>query len=207
MGAVLLAYSHADSADQASFAQGDFSGQFVAFGGYHYERFEDFEVPLWNPHNNSGLPFIADTQAASFYPPRMLTMGLMTWFEDWHYRALELEAIVHVLAYTLTMFAFVRRLTDSIAGGFVAAVVGGYGGYLSGYPPLQLALLEAGVWLPLALMGVFEATKSERVRAVPLILTGLALGSSWLAGHPQTSWFLTYLTVAYFAYRCWAGSA
>ena len=25
---------------------------------------------------------------------------------------------------------------------------------------------------------------------------------SWLAGHPQTSWFLTYVAVAYLAYRC-----
>ena len=27
------------------------------------------EIPLWNPYNNGGLPFIADTQAAVFYPP------------------------------------------------------------------------------------------------------------------------------------------
>ncbi len=189
-------------ADKASFKQGDFSGQFVAFGAYQYERFTSGEVPLWNPYNNSGLPFIADTQAAVFYPPRLLTIALAHWSGGWSYHALELEAIAHVLLYTLAMFALVRRMTGSAFGGVAAAIVGGYGGYLAGYPPLQLALLEAGVWLPLAVMGVYEATKTERLRWPPLTLAGTALGLSWLAGHPQTSWFLTYLVVGYLAWRC-----
>ena len=60
------------AADQASLAKGDFSGQFVAFAGYQYDRMTRGEIPLWNPYNNGGLPFIADTQAAVFYPPRWL---------------------------------------------------------------------------------------------------------------------------------------
>ncbi|MEO1665521.1 MAG: YfhO family protein [Chloroflexota bacterium] len=192
-------------ADKASFKEGDFSAQFSAFGAYHYDRFREFEVPLWNPYNNSGLPFVADTQAAAIYPPRMFSMGLLTWpwWDQWYYRVLEYEAIVHVLVYTLAMYAFVHRMTGSVWGGFTAAVVGGYGGYMSGYPPLQLAVLEAGVWLPLVLMGIYEGTRDGRVRYIPLVLTAISLGSSWLAGHPQTSWFLTYLAMAYFAYCVW----
>lgn len=190
-------------ADKASFKHGDFSGQFVTFGAYQYERFNDGEIPLWNPYNNSGLPFIADTQAAVFYPPRLLTIALASFTSGWQYHTLELEAIFHVLGYTLAMYALVRRPTGHILSGVIAAIVGGYGGYLSGYPPLQLALLEAGVWLPLALLGIHDATEGDSVRPLPLTLTGAALGLSWLAGHPQTSWFLTYLSVAYFAYRCW----
>ena len=64
------------TADQASLKQGDFSGQFVTFAGYQYERLSHGEIPLWDPYNNGGLPFIADTQAAVFYPPRLLTIGL-----------------------------------------------------------------------------------------------------------------------------------
>jgi len=80
---------------------------------------------------------------------------------------------------------------------------GGYGGYMSGYPLLQLSILEAGAWLPLVLMGIYESTKEGRVRYIPLVLTAISLGCSWLAGHPQTSWFLTYLAMAYFAYCVW----
>ena len=63
-------------ADQASVKKGDFSGQFVAFAAYQYQRFASGEVPLWDPYNNGGLPFIGDTQAAVFYPPRLITIGL-----------------------------------------------------------------------------------------------------------------------------------
>lgn len=195
--------------DQASLVNGDFSGQFVAFGAYQYQRFAAGQVPLWDPYNNGGLPFIADTQAAVFYPPRLVTIYISKLAGGWSYHALELEMTVHVLAYSLMMYALVRRLTlkqpGSVLGAFVAAVVVAYSGYLSAYPPLQLALLEAGIWLPLAVFGILEATRPTKpgnaLRWRWLLVTGLALGLSWMAGHPQTSWFLTYLLVAYFAYR------
>src|SRR5690606_30483683 len=74
---------------QSSLKQGDFSAQFVAFGGYQYARFSQREVPLWNPYNNGGLPFIADTQAAVFYPPRLITIALCSLSgTGWTYHAL-----------------------------------------------------------------------------------------------------------------------
>lgn len=187
--------------DQASFKQGDFSGQFVAFGAYQYDRMSNGEIPLWNPYNNGGLPFIADTQAAVFYPPRLLTIAIASLTSGWTYHVLELEAIFHVLAYSLMMYAFVRRLTSSVWGGFIAAIVAAYGGFVSGYPPLQLALLEAAIWLPLCALCILEATSSTKIKWFWIMLAGVALGVSWLAGHPQTSWFLTYVMVAWLAYR------
>lgn len=193
--------------DQASLEKGDFSGQFVAFGAYQYERLTAGEVPLWNPYNNGGLPFLADTQAAVFYPPRLLTIGLSKVAGGWTYHALELEMAAHVLLYSLLMYTLVRRMTagkpGSIAGGLVAAIIASYGGFLTSYPPLQLALLEAGIWLPLAVLGVYEATRKETIRWAWLALSGFALGLSWMAGHPQSSYFLTFLLIAFLAYRAY----
>lgn len=199
------------TADQASLASGDFSRQFVTFGAYQYERWTAGEVPLWNPYNNGGLPFIADPQAAVFYPPRLLTIAVSNITGgNWTYNALQMEMTVHVLLYTLMFYTFMRRLTfteasrpASILGAFVAAIIAGYGGFMTGYPPLQVALLEAAVWLPLALLGVLEATRLQNQRRLlaGLSLAGLGLGLSWMAGHPQTSWFATYMTVAFFTYR------
>lgn len=196
------------ASDQVSLAKGDFSGQFVAFGAYQYQRMSQGEIPLWNPYNNGGLPFIADTQAAVFYPPRWLTIGLSSLSGGWSYNALQLEMTLHVLAYTLFMYLFVRRLTladpRSPLAAFCAAVIIGYGGYTTGYPLLQLAVLEAAIWLPLAALGVFEATRAGRNAPRYIALAGFSLGLSWLAGHPQTSWFLTYVVAAYLFYRCYA---
>ena len=196
------------ASDQVSLAKGDFSGQFVAFGAYQYQRLSQGEIPLWNPYNNGGLPFIADTQAAVFYPPRWLTIGLSSLGGGWSYNALQMEMTLHVLAYTLLMYLFVRRLTladpRSHLAAFCAAVIIGYGGYTTSYPLLQLAVLEAAIWLPLAALGVLEATRGRRIAPRFLALAGFSLGISWLAGHPQTSWFLTYFAAAYFAYRSYA---
>jgi len=193
--------------DQASLEKGDFSGQFVAFGAYQYQRLTAGEVPLWNPYNNGGLPFLADTQAAVFYPPRLVTIGLSNLSGGWTYHALEMEMTAHVLLYSLLMYLLVRRMTHSkagsIFGALVAAIIAAYGGFLTSYPPLQLALLEAGIWLPLAILGVYEATCKENLKWAWLVLTGFALGLSWMAGHPQSSFFLTYLLIAYFAYRAY----
>jgi hypothetical protein len=102
--------------DKASFKQGDFSGQFVAFGAYQYERMSQGEIPLWNPYNNGGLPFIADTQAAVFYPPRLMTILFSKLAGGCSYNALQLEAISHVLVYSLLMYLFIRRLMISHSG-------------------------------------------------------------------------------------------
>jgi hypothetical protein len=192
--------------DQTSIIEGDFSGQFFTFGAYQYERLTAGEIPLWNPYNNGGLPFIADTQAAVFYPPRLITIAISSITGGWHYNSLQMEMVAHVLLYTLFMYILVRRMTlgkglASIIGAFIAAIVAGYGGFMAGYPPLQLALLEAGIWLPLALLGILEATRHPQLKWMWLVMGGFMLGISWMAGHSQTSWFATYLIVAYMGYR------
>lgn len=193
--------------DRMSFKQGDFSGQFVAFGAYQYERWAIGEVPLWNPYNNAGLPFIADTQAAVFYPPRLLTIALAQATTGWGYRTLEVEAVLHVLAFSLAFYAMMRVLTakntHSHYGSVIGALIAGYSGWTSGYPPLQLALLEAATWSPLVILGIHQATQTQHLKWGWVFFAGFMLGNSWLAGHPQTSWFITYLGVAYLCFRAY----
>jgi hypothetical protein len=188
-------------ADQVSLPEGDFSGQFVAFGAYQARRLLAGQVPLWNPYNFAGHPFLADTQSAVFYPPRLVTIFVSPAFGGWSYAALQAEALAHFWLASLLTYLFVRTITDSRLAGLVGGLTLAYGGYLTGYPPLQLAVLEAGVWLPLALLGVYKASERPKWRIGWLALSGLALGLSLLAGHPQTSLFFTYALVAYIVHR------
>jgi hypothetical protein len=103
------------------------------------------------------------------------------------------------------MYALIRRLTlgqpGSVLGGLVGGLCFAYGGYLTGYPQLQLAVLESGIWLPLALLGIHEATRNERAGWRWFGLSGLALALSLLAGHPQTVLFFMVCSAAYLVYR------
>ncbi|HEC21495.1 MAG TPA: hypothetical protein ENI95_01105 [Chloroflexi bacterium] len=193
-------------ANQVSLQEGDFSGQFLAFGAYQARRLLAGEIPLWNPYNYAGLPFIADTQAAVFYPPRLVTIFVSQFTGGWGYAALQAEVIAHYWLGALWTYLFVRTITRSRVAGLVSAITLAYGGYLTGYPSLQLAVLEAGIWMPLGLLGVYrasEAADSEPNRWRPewLALSALALGISLLAGHPQTSLFFTYALAAYVIHR------
>ncbi|HLY25003.1 MAG TPA: YfhO family protein, partial [Aggregatilineales bacterium] len=172
-------------------------------------RLAQGEVPLWNPYNYAGHPFLADTQSAVLYPPRLLTVAVLNATggstPQRVYDALQKEMILHTLLASLLMYALVRRLTlaqpYSVIGSLAGGITFAYGGYMTSYPQLQLAVMEAGIWLPLALLGLHESTRHERVGWHWFGLAGVALGLSFLAGHPQTTLFFIYVSLAYLGYR------
>src|SRR5512140_2234049 len=116
--------------NQQSLVEGDFSGQFVAFAQYQATRFAQGEVPLWNPYNNGGHPFLADTQSAVFYPPRLITIAILNATggstPQRMYDALQKEMVAHALIAALLMYAFMRRLTlddpHSVIAGLIAGI-------------------------------------------------------------------------------------
>ncbi|MCA9918733.1 MAG: hypothetical protein KC445_12315, partial [Anaerolineales bacterium] len=59
---------------------GDFSGQFHAFALFQSREMAAGRLPLWSPGSYGGFPFVADPQAAVFYPIRWLTvLGSLPW--------------------------------------------------------------------------------------------------------------------------------
>ncbi len=190
--------------DRLGFASGDFSDQFYAFARYEASRLLVGELPLWNPYNFAGHPFLADVQSAIFYPISLLTI-FATNLNQWGtfpYRALELEALLHFPLVAVFTYLLARRLTDSRVGGLVAAIIFTFSGYLTSYPPLQLAILEVQTWLPLILLLLDVAasrlaTGNRRSALRWTLAAGLVLGISTLAGHAQSSLFVIYGSVAF----------
>ena len=188
--------------DRASFARGDFSGQFYPFARYQADRLWSGQLPLWNPYGSTGQPFWADVQSAALYPPRWLTIAL-SGPGGFSYFALELEAIAHIFLAGVFTFAFARRLLADRLAALTSAIVFAFGGYLTSYPILQLAILETIAWLPLILLLIDRALAdaSARGRNVATIGAGLAWGVSLLAGHPQTAMHVIYFALIYGAWR------
>ena len=95
------------------------------YQNYPYRAFEAEEVrsgsfPFWNPYQFGGMPFAADVQAASFYPPNLL-LSLVVHdgrLDPWW---VELEGIVHAFLGGIFLFALVRSRTGSVYASLVAA--------------------------------------------------------------------------------------
>ncbi len=193
-----------NAADRAAFPPGDFTDQFWAFRMYEARAFAQGRLPLWSENFNSGHPFLADVQSAIFYPIGLaFTLGVVALRgADYSLLDLELEAIFHFILAGAFTYLFARRLLGSRPAAFVSALTFTFGGYLTGYPPQQLAILETAVWLPLALLVLDEAV--ARGSLGYYAATGLVLGVAALAGHPQTFMFVLYACLLYWVWRIYA---
>jgi len=190
-----------DSLDRRWFASGDFTDQFYAFRTFMAEELWSGRLPLWNPFNFSGAPFLADIQSAVYYP-----IGLLVIFFAGQGAlplvAVEIEVILHYFLASLFVYLFVKHLTRSRVAGLASGIIYAYGSYLTSYPKLQMAILEGQTWVPLALLAASLAAEEERRgrkrrTAAWLMLGGVALGLSVLAGHGQTLLLAAYTVLAY----------
>src|SRR5712692_632476 len=176
--------------DRITYPAGDFTQQFGVFRDVAYRSLAAGRLPLWAECLYSGCPFSADPQAQVFYPPAWLTYAALhaQGWRNFPIGALVAEISAHYLFLSIFLYLFLRSLKLRPAPSVLGALTFTYGGYLTGYPPVQTAVLEVNLWLPLALLfaGRLAETPSPRLRARPLALTAFMLALAFLAGHPQT---------------------
>lgn len=149
------------------------------------------ELPLWNPHQMCGTPFLADYQSATLYPPNWLFAVISA------ARAFGILAALHLFALGAFTFLFLRSLSlTRIPSAFGAAAF-----MLSGFAITWLELpgfISTGVWLPLALYFVNRTYGTNRT--VYAAGAGVALGLSLLGGHPQIAFYVWMAVGLYWAY-------
>ena len=202
----------------AAFPDGDFNQHFLPFSLFQQDALLNLRLPVWDPYTNSGHPFLADAQSAVFYPISNALLFLTGFDRSAAGRLfwLQVEAALHIFLACVFTYMLVRRLTGRKMAGFIAGAVFGFSGYLTGYPPVQLAVLRTAVWLPAILLLLLpreRATSQEskgEAEAKGISLFGDTLlrrffpqWTGWLAaaavhavaffgGHPQTFLFLSY---------------
>jgi len=151
-------------------------------------------LPLWNPHQFCGTPFVANSQSAVFYPLNLLFCVMPV------ARAFGVSVLLHLW---LTGFFQYRFLRSSALGlGRAAALLGAVAWQMCHWQVTWLELptfLCVSAWLPLALLLVDRAAnRPTPARAVPL---GLVLGLMLLAGHLQIALYCFGLVGAYALFR------
>ncbi|MBN1121574.1 MAG: YfhO family protein [Anaerolineae bacterium] len=183
--------------------RGDFIQHYYAFAQTQAERLWQGQLPLWDAYNHGGMPFAANIQWATWYPPRLLAI----WIAGpggFTVEAYQLEVAFHYLLCSLFCYAFFRAIVKRPGAALAGSVIFTYGGYLTGYPMMQPSIVEASIWLPLILLGVHRSINDDNGwRIAGCALAGLAIGLSILAGHPQTTLYMGYLAIAYLIFTGW----
>jgi len=152
-------------------------------------------LPLWNPYQFCGTPFLANGQSAVLYPLNLLFWLLPT------ASAFGWSALLHLFLAGWFGYLFLRRMGVGRPG----ALAGGIGWQLNSFFVAWLHLPTAmctASWLPLVLLLGERAVTRGRARYA--VGAGVALALSYLGGHPQMFMFVGLFTAAYLVARAGA---
>jgi hypothetical protein len=158
----------------------------VAF--FHRQCFWRGELPLWNPFNNCGLPFLAQWNTMALYPPSLIYLLLpLTW-------SLSFFGLAHLFWGGLGMYFLAHRWTHHRLAAGLAGVIFSFNGLSLNFLmwPSHIATFS---WLPWVL---WMGQRGWREGGKALVWATLAGAMQMLAGGPETivvTWLLLLLLV------------
>lgn len=182
-------------------ASGDVFTYFTPYRDFAAQALRSGHLPLWNPYLFMGAPFLANSQAAVFYPLHWPLAWLST------SRALVWSIVLHIwLAGALTC-GWLRhglRLRPLAAWLGGAVVVGS--GFLGGHVG-QINQLNAYAWFPALLWALSRARRTpsfDRAAALQLLIVIAGVSAlQLLAGHTQ-AWYISVVGGGLYALAQWA---
>jgi hypothetical protein len=192
-------------------ADGDFLRQFYPYRAFVARAWAMLQPPLWNPHQYAGTPAWADPQLAVLYPWRLLQVPLALGGRVLPLVAVHAEVVAHVALAGWFTFLLARRLGAGTWPATLAGVTFAFGGYLTGYPLEQLAVLDTAVWLPATLWALTAAVDAWSAGIVRTgrrwaVAAAGATALAVLAGHPQTAMYCAYAGLAWLVWRGWSAA-
>ena len=189
-GAMLRGFAPFGSDPQApwNILQWDALGQYFPWRFYAAQQLQAGVLPLWNPHQFAGAPFVANGQSAVFYP-----LNFPFWISEGTSgvaRAFGISAFLHTLLAGLGTYALLQKWNCSRAASLLGAVAFGFCGYLASWIFLP-TLANTASWLPLCVL-LLENTvsKSEKINYKSVAFLSVALACALLAGHAQIFFYI-----------------
>ena len=159
-----------------SFFFRDFSLFTYPFACYEHESFWRGEVPLWNPLNNCGIPFLAQWNTTVCYPPSLIYMIFpLPW-------SLNYFLLGHLALAGTGMFLLARHWTHNPTAAAVAAFAFALSGLLLNHV-MSTGNLASLSWQPLVILAVEAAWQSGGTRKI--IIAAFAGAMQMLAGSPE----------------------
>lgn len=163
--------------------------QMYPWQNFTHQAFKSGFIPLWNPYNLTGLPFLANDQSSIFELTKLVSHLFKIHVKD---LMLFSEFFTLFLAGFFT-YLFIRNLKISTLGSLVSGFTFMFSGPLIvwlGYP-----LTSTVIWLPLLLFCVDKVIK--KTSSLWIGIFALAIGFQFFGGNPEISWFILFVTAIY----------
>ncbi|MEP7287936.1 MAG: oligosaccharide flippase family protein [Chloroflexota bacterium] len=159
----------------------------LAWKQFIRESIANHEIPLWNPYNFAGTPFLAAGQHSAMYPfsaiyyvmPLEKAYGWFTVSQIW-------------LA-GLMMYLFARGLGIGRFGATIAAIAYQLSGFFLASVVFQM-IIAAAAWFPFLLLMVEYTIRQRPLFGKPTVVPWVALGAiglgmEILAGHVEFTYY------------------
>jgi hypothetical protein len=158
---------------------GDAFTYFYPYRAYAAQAIQSGRMPLWNPYLFMGAPFLANPQAAVFYPLNLALLWLPA------PKIVAWSIVLHVAMAAAFAYLYARQsIRLSIPAAFLAAAAFAFGGLMSGQVE-HVNQLNVSAWFPLLLL-LWDLR--SRAQWPALLGAGVTVGLGLLAGHTQSSY-------------------
>ncbi|MGQ9579971.1 MAG: hypothetical protein ACUVT8_03385, partial [Armatimonadota bacterium] len=169
------------SAHQWNPLQWDAIAQFYPWRVFYARSMRDGIIPLWNPYQFCGTPFLANAQSAVLYPLNVLFVVLDP------ITAFTVYAALHLFMAAVFMYLLLHELGCGFYGGVIGGVCYAFCTFNVRWLELP-TFVGTSVWLPLVLLLTHRAVKRGSLKCA--MLAGLVQAVAFFAGHFQIAFYV-----------------
>src|SRR5205814_950082 len=165
---------------------GIFRPEAVDLYGYFFPKFvygsaelERGALPLWNPYEYAGVPFLGAAQPAVLYPPRVLLFALLP-----PTAALHVFMVVHYVLLGAGAYVMLRGLALEVPGACLGTLLLAFEPLMMGghYHPSRIACFA---WVPWMVAAFVRTVEGQGLGAALGLAVAAALQAT--AGYPEYS--------------------
>ena len=146
-------------------------------------------VPLWNPHENCGVPVLADASSSVFYPGKLVFTLPLDFTLSY-----KLFVVGHVVLAAGGSYLLSRHWKSSQVAAGVAALAYACGGNVV-FQYCNVVFLVGAAWLPFAALAADRMLQGQSWRAA--VALGVVLALMILGGEPQAAYHSLLMTGVY----------
>lgn len=177
----------------------DLLQQLIPYYGFLGEQLRAFNIPGWNPHQLSGMPFAGDPLSGWTQWPVMI---LFTAFSP--VAAMKLLVAFNLIYAALSTYIYARVMGLAVPSGIAAAAMYGGGTIFVTFNSYCCNIMgNYATWVPTALLGIELAARCKRPlgRTSGALLSGIGLSQMLAAWTGQGTYYAVLLVGSYGIYR------